>query len=128
MTKPKLPYKNQFTIKDQMKSDKANKFIGRGSPNSSTNSYREVWGALANTGQYNEQDVVFISAEGLRTGRLSPDFEEIQRALQAKATILTDPPYHRCRSYNIGERQVAEFLLSHDYDELTPGRWGPLHY
>ena len=113
-----LTTKTKHGFKDQKKADQANKFIGRGSANSSTNQYRKDYGDMANCGVYNEdEDIVFISAEGNRTGRIDPDFNEINLAIKAKVTILTDNPYNRNRSYNKGERQVAEYLQEHGYTE-----------
>ena len=113
-----LTIKTRHAFKDQKKADQANKFIGIGSPASSTNQYRKDYGDMANCGVYDEDaDIVFISAEGNRAGRLDPDFKEINLAIKAKVTILTDNPYNRNRSYNIGERQVAQHLQKHGYTE-----------
>lgn len=109
--------------KDLHKASLANKFIGLGSDRSSTHKYMVAAGDLANCGVYTEHDRVFISAEGLRTGRKSPNFDEIQLALDAKATIITDRPSDRARNYNIGERQVADFLVLGNYVEVSNGVW-----
>ena len=122
---PQLPVTGPFTPKDQRKADICNKFIGRGSARSSTHQYALAYGAMANCGQYTIDDVVFVSAEGARTGRLSPDFEEIQKAIDAQASIVTDKPSDRDRNYNIGERQVAEYLRAHGYFEVIQGGWVP---
>ena len=45
--------------KDQAKSDKATKFIGQGSPRSSTAAYAKAWGERANSGTYSASDTVF---------------------------------------------------------------------
>ena len=118
-----LPTTNPYTAKDQCKANAANKFIGRGSQRSSTNQYAKAYGDLANCGVYTSTDVVFISAEGNRSGRLDPDFEEIKKACDAGAGFITDDPYNRSRSYNVGERQVAHFLQSLGYQESSPGIW-----
>lgn len=120
-----LPVRNSFTAKDQRKADVATKFIGRGSASSSTEAYRRAFGALANCGAYEARDVVFISAEGARRGRLDPDIDEIERAARARVTFITDGEYDRDRSYNVGERQVALILLSWGYVETAPGYWQP---
>jgi hypothetical protein len=120
-----LPKTSPWTAKDQAKSDKATCFIGRGSPRSSTAAYAKAWGAKANKGAYSQDDVVFVSAEGNRGGRVRPDLVEISKAMLAGATILTDTPYHRARPYNVGEREVADFLEAHGYQETTPGVWKP---
>ena len=114
---PKLTIRNSFGYKDQMKADISNKFIGRGSAASSTNQYAKDYGDKANTGNYVSSDVVFISAEGNRTGRLLPDVTEIVKACEAGATLVTDSPYHRNRQYNVGERFVAELLIRQGCEE-----------
>lgn len=101
-----------YADKDAKKSQAATQFIGRGTPNSSTEKYRMQWGNKANTGDYNEHDIVFVSVNGNRPGRIRPDKELITKAVKAGATIITDNPYHRMRDYNIGEREVANLLLS----------------
>jgi len=122
-----LTAKTQYAAKDQKKADLANKFIGRGSIRSSTNQYGVDYGAMANCGDYVAgRDIVFISAEGNRSGRVDPDFEEISKALSAGVTVITDNPASRSRGYNIGERQVALFLLENRYVEsvcLTHSVW-----
>ena len=114
----KLTIRNSFGYKDQMKADISNKFIGRGSAASSTNQYAKDYGDKANTGDYLSSDVVFISAEGNRTGRLLPDVTEIVKACEAGATLVTDSPYHRNRQYNVGERFVADLLIKQGCEEF----------
>ena len=80
--------------------------------------YLEAWGERGNTGIYNESDVVFISVNGQRKNRIKFDEQELQLALDAGATIITDNRTDRTRSYNIGEREVAEFLENNNYKEL----------
>ncbi len=118
-----LPVTGPYTAKDQRKANAANKFIGRGSPRSSTNAYAQAYGDNANCGVYTSSDVVFISAEGARSGRLDPDFDEIKRACDANARFITDDITNRSRPYNIGERQVATFLEQQGYYETRPGIW-----
>ena len=112
-----------FTAKDQKKADRATKMIGRGSAKSSTAAYAKAFGPRANSGIYSPEDVVFVSAEGGRPGRMDPDFTEIGKAIAARATIITDTQADRARSYNKGERQVAEFLTEKGYQETSPGTW-----
>jgi len=111
------------TAKDQKKADQATKMIGRGSAKSSTAAYAKAFGPRANSGIYSPEDVVFVSAEGGRPGRMDPDFTEIGKAIAARATIITDTQADRARSYNKGERQVAEFLTEKGYQETSPGTW-----
>jgi len=117
-----LTGKSPYLAKDQLKADKANKFIGRGSFASSTAQYAKNFGDKANMGTYAPSDVVFISAEGNRTGRVKPDFGEIQKAIDAGATLITDNQENRKRPYNIGEREVADFLIKGGYIEQD-GTW-----
>jgi hypothetical protein len=132
--KKDVAYKNKVELtgdspylgKDQEKSDRADKFIGRGSEKSSTNQYMKDWGELANTGKYTKDDTVFISAEGNRKGRIEPDWNEIKKAVDAGATLITDAKADRGRQYNVGEREVAKFLSDNGYAESSPGTWAPV--
>ena len=119
----KLTVTGPYTAKDQRKADSATKFIGRGSSRSSTNSYANDFGVLANSGQYTSTDIVFISAEGNRGGRLAPDFAEIDKAITADASFITDDISNRSRPYNVGEREVATYLEERYYKEVAPGLW-----
>lgn len=114
-----------YLAKDQAKSDRANKFIGRGSPGSSTASYAESWGDRANTGEYAKNDTVFISVNGNRPGAITPPWAEIKKAMLGSATLITDKPVDRARPFNSGERAVAEFLNNNGYVETAPGTWTP---
>ena len=118
-----LTGQSQYVVKDQAKADKATKFIGRGSTKSSTARYAKDFGDRANTGKYTSKDVVFVSAEGARNGRVDPDFAELQRAIDAGAQFVTDVKTDRDRPYNKGERQVAEFLLKNGYVDNGKGIW-----
>lgn len=121
----KVDSTNPYFGKDLAKAKRANKFIGRGSLASSTNKYATAAGGLANCGEYSALDTVFISAEGARRCRLKIDTTEINLAVKAKATFITDSAYDRNRAYNVGEREVEKFLLANNYTELTPGCWKP---
>lgn len=118
--------RNRYTEKDTAKAALASKYIGRGSPRSSTDAYRRAIGpSRANTGNYERNDVVWISAEGARSNRIDPDVSEITLATAAGATIITDTAPHRERPYNVGERQVAAILARQSYRETHPGCWTP---
>lgn len=125
MHKVKLPEKSSYTWKDQLKADQANKFIGRGSARSSTNAYREAYGENANCGEYSQDDVVFVSAEGARGGRLTADATELGKACAAKVTFVTDDKHNRNRPYNCGEREVEKILQGHGYTDTGSGIWKP---
>ena len=116
---------NPHWSKDQGKASFANKFIGRGAAGSSTAVYaaglpREV----VNCGEYVPTDVVFVSVNGARRNRVLFDRDEVMLAIQAGAKIITDSASDRYRDYNIGERELAEFLEENDYEELC-GHWTP---
>lgn len=120
---PDMMGQTKYFPKDQAKADRATKFIGRGSARSSTAQYAEDFGELANTGQYTANDVVFASAEGNRANRVRPNFDELQKAVDAGATFITDDKANRSRPYNIGERDIADFLTNRNYVEVEPGVW-----
>ncbi|HUU93081.1 MAG TPA: hypothetical protein VM238_17960 [Phycisphaerae bacterium] len=116
-----------YLAKDQAKSDRANKFIGRGSARSSTAKYAYAWGMRANTGQYEASDRVFVSVEGARASRLPLDRAEVQKAVAAEATIIADNAADRARDYNVGEKELEAFLKGAGYveREAGSGEWTP---
>lgn len=110
--------------RDLQKAKSASKFIGRGSALSATEQYRVAAGNRANVGYHEAKDVVFVSADGKASGRVRPDFAEIEKAVQAGATLVTDGLYSREHTYNVGEQEVAAFLASVGYaEEPDSGRW-----
>ena len=115
--------KSLYFEKDKKKFTSANKLIAKGSKNSSTEAYRIAVGDKANTSNYISSDIVAISAEGKREGRFSPDFNEIQKAIDANVTFITDTKSDRNREYNIGEREIADYLTSKGYFESKDGIW-----
>ncbi|MCA9367042.1 hypothetical protein KC887_02115 [Candidatus Kaiserbacteria bacterium] len=106
-----LKGRSPYAGKDQLKADNATCFIGQGSAASSTAQYARDFGDLANKGTYTANDRVFISVEGARRNRVDFDTNEIKKAVDAGATLITDSPYHRNRPYNlVGEGRLAAFL------------------
>lgn len=116
-------FEHPFLQKDLRKAVHASKFIGRGSSGSSTNRYRAAAGTSANTSRYDSRDIVFVSAEGNRRGRLRPDFAELALAVDAGVTFVTDAAEDRGRPFNLGEREVAEFLRLRGFDDAGTGKW-----
>jgi hypothetical protein len=114
---------NPYFKKDLEKARYATKFIGRGSTASSTNKYMVAAGNLANCGIYSQDDIIFVSAEGMRGGRIPVDISELEKAVSAKATFVTDDEYNRNRPYNLGEREVANFLIKNGYIDTGKGIW-----
>lgn len=118
--------RTRYTAKDADKAACATKYIGRGSARSSTEAYRSAIGPeYANTGHYSRDDIVWISVEGARNGRVEHEEREISTAAGAGVTFITDTSEDRARPYNIGERAVAVLLCHLGYSETSPGRWTP---
>lgn len=111
----KLPKKSTYATKDQAKANQANKFIGRGTSRSSTEAYRRAYGELANVGSYGQSDIVFVSTEGARTGRVQAHYDELNIAVASGCRFVTDTPTDTRRPYNVGEREVTAFLKEHGY-------------
>lgn len=114
---------NPYARKDLQKAQGSTKFIGRGSPASSTNRYRLAAGDLANTGNYTAADIVFVSVEGARRGRIVADIAELWKAAEAGVTFVTDNDYDRNRPYNVGEREVSALLRVWGYRDNGSGYW-----
>lgn len=131
--------KNLFTVtpiqavdtKAKVKASLASKYIGfgEGITGSSTEAYRkEVGEKYANTGNYNDSDVVFVSVVGKRGGvekyqpNIDKTIQEVKKALDAGATLLTDnKEYTNKSTYNVGEQQLKSYLESRgiSYKEIT---------
>lgn len=116
----RLSMSSFYSYKDQHKANVANKYIGIGAPGSATDRYRESYGSKANCTSYDKSDVVFISINGNRPGAVTVDAikELVELAAAASVRFVTDNKINRYRSYNSGERDVEELLLSLDYREL----------
>lgn len=116
---------NPYWTKDQDKASFANKFIGVGAPGSSTAIYAAgLPKEVVNCGKYVATDVVFVSVNGARKNRRLFDQAEVLLAIEAGAKIITDVPMDRYRGFNIGERELAEFLKADEYREIV-GHWTP---
>lgn len=106
---------NHHRQKDAEKFKPCNKLIARGSAKSSSNLYAEIMPDVTNVGEYSRYDVVGISAEGNRTARVEPDYEEIDKAVAAGSTFITDNTFNRRRPFNVGEREVWVHLIAKGY-------------
>jgi hypothetical protein len=86
-------------------------------------------GPLANCGAYPADDVVFVSINGRRRNRIGIEAYEAELSLAAGAgaAFVTDDLRTRENPYNVGEREVAEWLTRHGYREDPPssGNWRP---
>jgi hypothetical protein len=134
----KFAKKNIFTVtpqegvidtKAKVKASIATQYIGFGEgivgkdgKKSSTQIYREQVGALANTGNYSSDDVIFVSIPGLRgdaaIAKREQDktIKEAIKAVEAGATILTDnESYIESSKYNTGEKRLYKNMESKGY-------------
>ena len=117
--------------KDARKAELMTQFIGESSTDSSTADYVRWAGGKANTGKYSASDKVFVSVNGKRAGRtpllvdgkLNGAYKNLQKAVDAKATILADNPGNRANNFNKqgGEADLATWLTAQGYVE-TPGK------
>lgn len=115
--------------KDARKAELMTQFIGEGAAGTSTADYAQWAGDKANTGKYEASDTVFVSVNGKRAGRtplfvdgkLNGAFQNLAKAVAAKATILADNAEHRGRGFNVGEQELATWLTTNGYVE-TPGK------
>ena len=130
--------KNLFTVTPIQAADKkatikasiATQFIGfgEGISGSSTELYRQQAGALANTGNYSVDDIVFVSVPGKRgdaaIAKREQDktIKEAIKAVEAGATILTDnKAYTDASTYNTGEKRLYANMEAkgYNYSEIT---------
>lgn len=121
--------------KDSAKAAMCDKFIGFGTPDSSTHRYMKSAGVLANCGSYFFGDYVFVSINGKRLGAIPYSDErymrEIKLAMYVGATIVADKAGtgRGCRNSshnNDGEGAFARFLADNDYFEINgDGIWRP---
>lgn len=114
-------------LKDYQKATVATKFIGVGTADSSTDIYRRAFSeiGLANTSDYTSSDIVFISINGRRNGRVvvGTIASQIKCAMTARATLICDNERVRRVPYNIGERELAEFLTENNYMQVEDGEF-----
>lgn len=106
-------------IKDQYKANISEAFIGIGVMGSSTDLYRKAYTAIgkANHRSFDEGELVFISSNGKRPGRIgiSAILPHLRALVLGSGIAITDNQVNTERSYNIGEREVARFLSDSGY-------------
>lgn len=127
-----LRKQNLFTVKPIQTVDKkaiikasiANKYIGfgEGIVNSSTELYRKQAGEYANVGNYNDNDIVFVSVPGKRgteqqqKEQQDKTIKEALKAIEIGAILITDnKAYVDSNSYNTGEKRLAKNLETKGY-------------
>ena len=115
----------KHTAKEVKKAEQATQYVGFGSTNSSTHRYMKVYGKDANTGEYTAKDVVWVSSNGKRGGRVNPvqngklvnGYQILDTAIEAGAMIVMDTEAHidKTSGYNIGEVALAEYMVNKGY-------------
>jgi len=111
--KPNCPYSN----KDVAKFKECTKLISRGARYSSSWYYSKH--PLANTGDYCSSDTVGISVNGKRRNRIPADFVELHQAIKSGVKVFVlDSLGDRNRTFNVGEREVTDYLIKQGYKEL----------
>ena len=134
------PSAQKWATKEKVKTAVATQYIGKGSEDSSTQRYNELlYGPenLSNTGVYTEEDIIWVSSNGKRSGRVNPVkegklqgvYKNIDKAIAANATIIMDTAKHleKTSGYNIGEVALAEYLEDNGYERIEQsGMWQPV--
>ena len=131
-----------YLKKEQYKSKRATQYIGEGAVNnkgedSSTETFRKLYDEydIANTGDYTSDDMIWVSTNGRRSGRIAPvvdgklqgEYKNITAAIKAGASFIMDTAEHIDSSnYNLGEVEMASYLTKKGYvrDDKT-GIWTP---
>lgn len=117
-----ISHPSHYQKKDINKFKDCTKLIARGS--GSTGLYARVCAHICNKGSYKASDRVAVSVNGNRPDRKDVNYLELDRALEANATIVTDTLSDRSRPYNVGERNLAEYLTNNNYsDSKGVGIW-----
>lgn len=119
--------------KDKVKFSVCDKLISRGATGSSSDKYSKDSTLLnfspnsINTTSYTNSDVVGISVNGKRPNRKTFDKELVDLAIEANVfSFVTDNSYNRNRYFNIGEREIAQYLIDQGYtfiDNTERGYW-----
>lgn len=122
-----------YLEKDLEKAEGASSMVGEGAAGSSTEQYVKAAGDLANVDLFSPSDVVFVSANGDRLGRvpvtvgglLNGQYRILERVARVGATIVADGKKHREAAYNVGERELIGWLQRSGYEEAVAGsgRW-----
>jgi hypothetical protein len=128
----------KYLPKEQFKTRQATQYIGEGSVKSSTDNYKKLYAeyGLANTGVYNSSDLIYVSSNGTRGGRVNPvengvlqfAYKNIDKAIAAGAKFIMDTAAHveNTKSYNVGEVALAKYLTDKGYiREDKTGIWVP---
>lgn len=123
---------NKYFKKDQAKFKECTHLIAVGVVGSSSYFYSKngIQGLNLATSlaTVNGDSIVGISTNGDRPDRKLFPTTVLDYLIGLGCTIITDNLYHRSRPYNIGEREVAEYLANNGYkcrDTTKNGIWRP---
>lgn len=103
-------------VKDQLKGALAESYIGIGVMGSSTHRYAQFFSKV-NAEEYKQWERVFVSINGARPNAVALKAIEpyLVQAADEGVMFIADNPYHRNRSYNVGEAALAKFLQELGY-------------
>lgn len=136
--KKKRPSAAKWVDKEGAKFDVATQAISDGTKDSTAGFVKDFYGDKANTDTYTKDDVVYLSTNGNRAGRVVPVkngelqgvYKNIDKAIEAGAKFVADTSKHLANTgkYNVGEVELAEYLRSKGYvreDKAGYGLWSP---
>lgn len=132
--KNKRPSAAKWADKEVSKFNVATQAISDGTNNSTAGFVKDFYGDKANTGTYTKDDVIYLSANGNRTGRVVPvkngvlqgEYKNIDKAIEAGAKFVADTGKHIASTgkYNVGEVELAEYLQSKGYTREDKDGYG----
>lgn len=132
--KNKRPSGAKWADKEVSKFNVATQAISDGTNNSTAGFVKDFYGDKANTGTYTKDDVIYLSANGNRTGRVIPvkngmlqgAYKNIDKAIEAGAKFVSDTGKHLASTgkYNVGEVELAEYLQSKGYTREDKDGYG----
>ena len=130
------PSAKKHLKKEQVKTKIATQFIGKGAEGSSTYNYMRMYQkeGVANTTKYTKDDIIYVSSNGKRKGRVNPVkdgvlqgvYKNIDKAIEVGAKIVMDTAAHleATSGYNIGEVALANYMRDNGYQRVgETGVW-----
>lgn len=106
-------------VRDAAKAAVCDWFVGLGSDGSSTDSYMKQYAERANIKVYpiavdddSNAKRVFVSLDANQPNRIPFIMvqDHVDHALAHGMTLVADNSYHRNRSYNVSEREFADYM------------------
>lgn len=123
--------KELYRKKDQVKFQRCTGIITRGAIGSSSYEYMKDSSILGitniNPTEFKDTDIIGVSVNGARRGRVTFDRKLVLAVLNAGAVIVKDNKAHTSRGYNIGEQELEKFLVENGaicfHDSETGSMW-----